>query len=454
MDRRDADDLVGVTGYLLIAVGRERDDDPGASAYLLDVREHLLVDAVPQRDRHDRQGLVDERVRPVLHLTRGGALGVDVGELFQLECALERRRVVHATAEMQEIRGRRVPIRESADLRVLAEHRVDERWQVEGLRKQLRREFRRDGAAPLREVHREQKEVDEHRGVCLRRGDADLGTGVKVDDVVGEARGLAPHHVAERQEPRAPLLRRVHRRERVGGLSRLGHRDRELTARHDRVAVAVLRRDLDVARDLREALDEVLADERRVERGTTRDEGDARERLHEVVGHLHVRVEDDPAGRAIDAAEQSVGDRARLLGDLLGHEVLVAGLRRADGVELDLLGWPIDRSAVLNAPEPHALLRHHREVSRLEERHVARVLEQRGHVGGDEVLGLPVADDDAAGVADARCHDRAGMRRGDEDQRGGAVEAREHRERGVLERFPGLELVLEQVHDDLGVGLR
>ena len=248
---------------------------------------------------------------------------MDVRELLELERALERRRVVHAAAEVQEIRSSGVTVRERTDLPFLAQHRVDERGQVERLGEQLCGDVWRDRAAALCEIHREEEQVDEHRGVRLRRRDADLRSGVQIDDVVRDARGLAAHDVAEREEPRSALPRCIHRRERVGGLARLRDRDRELSLRHDRVAVAVLGRDLDVAWDLREAFDEVLAHERRVQRGATGDERDARQRLHEVVRHLHVRVENDAAGGAIDAAEEGVGDRARLLGDLLGHEVLV-----------------------------------------------------------------------------------------------------------------------------------
>jgi hypothetical protein len=74
-------------------------------------------------------------------------------------------------------------------------------------------------------------------------------------------------------------------------------------------------------------------------------------------------------------------------------------------------------------------------------------------VGGDEVLALPVANDDAAGVADTRGHDRPRIGRRDECERGGPLEPGQHRERAVLERLAALQLVLQEVHDDLGVGL-
>ena len=42
--------------------------------------------------------------------------------------------------------------------------------------------------------------------------------------------------------------------------------------------------------------------------------------------------------------------------------------------------------------EPHAVGREHRHVAIGEEEHVARVAEDGGHVGGDEVLALAEAD--------------------------------------------------------------
>src|ERR671937_601935 len=95
-DRRDElvtlgqrDDLVGLRAKLLVVGVRERHDDAGPRAHLLDVRKHLAPDRVARRDREHGQVLVDERVSAVLHLTGCGPLGVRVRELLQLERALE-----------------------------------------------------------------------------------------------------------------------------------------------------------------------------------------------------------------------------------------------------------------------------------------------------------------------------------------------------------------------------
>ena len=83
--------------------GRQRDDRAAARLRFLDVADHLLEHVIVGGDRDDRHLLVDERDRPVLHLARRIPLGVDVRDLFQLQRAFERDRIVDAAPEIQEI---------------------------------------------------------------------------------------------------------------------------------------------------------------------------------------------------------------------------------------------------------------------------------------------------------------------------------------------------------------
>ncbi len=89
-----------------VAVGDD-DDLAVARLDLLQVALHLLEDALAGGDGDDRQVLVDERDRPVLHLAGRIALGVDVGDLFQFQRPFEGHRVLDAAAEEEEV-GRRV----------------------------------------------------------------------------------------------------------------------------------------------------------------------------------------------------------------------------------------------------------------------------------------------------------------------------------------------------------
>ncbi len=117
----------------------------------------------------------------------------------------------------------------------------------------------------------------------LRRGDGDLGAGVRVDDRVGLARDRRALRVADRQRARAVLAGVLDRHERVHRLARLADRDDERVVADHRVAVAELVRELDVDGHARPLLDRVLADHARVGGGAARDDDDARDADEELV---------------------------------------------------------------------------------------------------------------------------------------------------------------------------
>ena len=110
--RGTLDQVVGVRADRLVALLGDHDGAGAAGPYLLDVRDDLVVQhaaAGRRRDHaHHRGALVDQRDRAVLELAGGEALGVHVGELLELERALQRHRVAHVPADEQH-RSRRRP---------------------------------------------------------------------------------------------------------------------------------------------------------------------------------------------------------------------------------------------------------------------------------------------------------------------------------------------------------
>ena len=71
------------------------------------LRQGLFEEVVGRRQHDDRHVVVDQRDRPVLHLAGGIALGVDVGDLLQLQRAFERQRIGAAAAEIEHVAGER-----------------------------------------------------------------------------------------------------------------------------------------------------------------------------------------------------------------------------------------------------------------------------------------------------------------------------------------------------------
>ena len=104
--------MVSAYGHdVVVALLGDHDGARAAGPDLLDVGDDLAVQRVaPARrgdDDEDRQALLDQRDRAVLELAGREALGVDVGELLELQRALERHREADVPAEEQHRPSRR-----------------------------------------------------------------------------------------------------------------------------------------------------------------------------------------------------------------------------------------------------------------------------------------------------------------------------------------------------------
>ncbi len=181
-------------------------------------------------------------------------------------------------------------------------------------------------AAQLRQTQPEQIHDGDLTDERLRRGDADLEARAGEQDPVGVAGGLRAHHVRDGQHAGAALARQPHRRERVGGLARLGDPEHEVAGADDGVAVAVLGGDVDLDGQPRPLFDRVAADQPGVVGGAAGDDHDPLDALEDrLVEARPSSCEVDPVatGRAVG---DRVGDGVGLFVDLLQHERLVSAL--------------------------------------------------------------------------------------------------------------------------------
>ena len=119
-------------------------------------------------------------------------------------------------------------------------------------------------------------------------------------------------------------------------------RDDQRAVVDDRVAVAELVGELDLAGDAGPVLDGVLGDHAGVRGGAAGDDDDLVDAAQVVLGDPQL-VQDQPAG-LVGAAEQGVGDGVRLLVDLLGHEGRVAALLGGRGVPVDVVVLALGRA--------------------------------------------------------------------------------------------------------------
>ena len=217
----------------------------------------------------------------------------------------------------------------------------------------------------------------------------------------------------------------------------------------DRIAIAELRGVLDFDRDARVLLDDVLADQARVPARAATEDHDALGRAQLVVGEIQTAQLGDAL--VVDqAAAHAVADGLGLLVDLLQHEVIEAALFDLLEIPVDLVDLLVGRDVVDGlGDETVAAHRHHLVVVEIDD--LLRVLQDGGHVGGEEVLVARDADDERRAVAHA--DDLVGLLLAHDDEPVGAFELRHGQTHRFLQRTGGLVELLHQVRDDLGVGL-
>ena len=150
------------------------------------------------------------------------------------------------------------------------------------------------------------------------------------------------------------------------------------------------------------------------------------------------------------AAGQRVGQRLRLLVDLLEHERLVAALLGGVDVPGDLRGAALQRRAVV-VGELGAVGGEHDHVAVLHHRHPARVLQERRDGAGDEHLVLAVADHQRRLVAGADDDVRLAEPDGAEGEV--ALQAADGGAHGAGQAA-AVHGLFDEVGDDLGVRLR
>ena len=303
----------------------------------------------------------------------------------------------------------------------------------------------RQRTARLRELEREEAEQSDLCGERLRGRDTDLHPAAGVERRLGLARDLRAHEVRDRERPGAAFPRELDRVDGVARLARLRDADHERVLREHGIPVDPLARDVRLDRDARPLLEDVAADDPGVVRGAAGDDHDAAEVADLELGQAQ-RVEHERV--AADAVADRLGYRLRLLEDLLEHERLVAALLCALLVPVDLL--PLGRLDLGAAGEETDAVRrelHDLAVARMH--HRARLAEEGRDRGGEKVLPLAEPDDERRLVAHTDEH--VGLVVVDRDDREMALEQRiDARERL---REVALVLLLEQVDDNLGVGL-
>ena len=400
-----------------------------------------------RRQNHDREFLVDQRVGAVLHLAGGIAFGVDVGNLFQLQRPFQRDREVDTAPEKQKIGGAKQLAPQLFIQRIAGKYCLQLARNVQQFLYQAARGALVQLLFGLAQVHGQDEQRRQLAGERFRGGHPDLRAGVRDDRSRRLARDHGAHNVADGERLRALLLGLALRRERVGGLSGLGDDHGQRIVGEDGIAVAEFAAVVHFHGHAGQLLDHEFAGQSGVPARAARHDPDLPEFLELLGRDIHL-VEEDPPRFLSHPAQGRVPHGARLLVNLLEHEMLVAALFRHDRVPQDVRDLPVHRPP-FEIAEADTFMGEHGHIAVSEEEHVARMAQNRRNVRCHEVFVVAQAD-----------HHRRPRPRRDNFVRVCFREHRQSEHAGQL--FDGganrgfqvpREVLLHQVRDDLGIGL-
>ncbi len=326
----------------------------------------------------------------MFHFRRRIAFRVDVGDFLELERAFERRRERVAAAEEEEVFRRCILRGEFLDRVVLLEQSLDLlRGRFKGL-ENIQRAPGGQHAHPA-QMYAEEREDGEGGDERLGGGDADFRPSVHVNAPIGFAGNGAPHDVDDGERPMTAAPGLAQRGQRVRRFTGLRDDEQHRVFFQRRVAITKLVRELDFHRQVREFLDEILADERRVPARAAR-------RDHDAINAAEFRRAQvqapKPRCRAfvIHATAEGVLHRARLLKDFLEHEVRVFAPLGIFGLKLKLADLHLG-GVRPEIQDVKPLARDGGHVVVVQKNHLARVRHNGVGIAGQKIFPIANADD-------------------------------------------------------------
>jgi len=449
---RYPDDVVRGVGHPAVAGRGQRDDAAPARPHLLDVGEHLVPYLIARADGDHGHVLVDQGNGSVLHLPCRIALRVDVGDLLQLQRALEGDGVVDAATEEQKVLRVHVLAGQPFIVVPIGQYPSGQVGQHREIVQKFAPPLPRERSPRLAQVHGQQVGCHHLRRERLGGGHADFRAGVQVDDPVRQTGCLRADDIHEGDRLHSFVARGFHGSERVHRFTGLRDNQYDAPRFEQRISIAELGTVIYLHGKSGEILDKELGQQAGVPGRTAAHGMQATQVGKHRPQALQIR-QDHLAAVEIDAAADHIRDRPGLLVDLLEHEVLVAVPGHGHRVPLHWCDLLLDEASGEihdGGPVPT----HHGNLPVVQEDHSLGVVQDRWHVRSDEHFPVAHAEDDAAGVAEAGSHQAVGFIRAHGHDSARATQLRQGLPYGRGQvAGPLLVAAGHQMGDDLRVGL-
>ena len=382
----------------------------------------------------------------MLELSGGVGLGVDVGDLLELQGSLQADGVVDIPADEKdgfvvEVDGGIV-----LDGLPVLQHPLHLGGEGEQLLHQGGVLHRPDGVQQLGKAQGDEVDHRQLGGIGLGGGHGDLRPGPGVEHIVGLPGDGGAHHIDDGEDAPPQPLGLPESGQGIDGLSGLADDQTEGPVGHQGVAVAELRGQGHLHRLAQKLFQDVFSHHAHMVGGAAGDNVNLIY-LPEVGGAQAQFLQRHPA--VLNPGEDGVPEGLGLLHDLLGHEVLIAALLRGGDLPIHMMALLLHGLEVGVAVDLDALPGEDGNLPVLQVAHLPGVLEEGGDVAGQEAEAVAAAQDQGAVLSGG-------------DELVGAVGAQNAQGVGPLDAVEDLGdglhdvppvVVLQKLGHHLGVGL-
>ena len=324
MSLRNGDDAVGsLPHFLPVGPGGQSQYVATPGLHLHNIAHGLLKELGIGAQCHHQSALLNEADGTVLELTGGVGLGVDIGDLLELQGALQAQGIVHIATDEEDAIVVEILAGVVLNVVLVGEDLLHLGRQQQHLLQHGVVLLLRHGAQQTGQVQSQQIQHRQLGGIGLSGGHSNLRPRPGVEHLVRLPGDRRAHHIDDGEDSSPQPLGLPEGGHGIQSLTRLAdHNDQGLVI-HNGIHVPELRRQGHLHRDPQDPLQVVFPNHAHVVRGSAGHDVELVNTAQVVLCEGKVLQEHLSVP---DPGEDGPAHGLRLLHDLLEHEVLVAAL--------------------------------------------------------------------------------------------------------------------------------
>ena len=396
MGLRDGDNAVGGLSHLLSMLpGGQCQHIAAPGLYLHDIAHGLLKELGIGPQGHHQSTFLDQTDGAVLEFAGGIGLGVDIGDLLELQGAFQSQGIIYVTPNEKYAVVVEVLAGIVLDIVLIGEDLLHLRRQQQHLFQHTVVFLHRHGAQKAGQVQPQQIQNSQLGGISLRGSYGDLRSCPGIEHLVGLPGDGGTHHIDNGEDSGPQPLGFPQCRHGIQRLSRLADHNDQRPVIHNGVHIPEFGGQRHFHRNAQDPLQVILSDHPHM---VGRSTGHDIKLMHTAQIFLRQLEVLQEHLAVTNAGEDRPAHSLRLLHDLLEHEVLIAALFRCIYLPIHMGDLFLHRlHQVVIALD--TVLGQYRHLAVIHIAHFAGMADNGRNITGQEVAALTIAKDQGTVLA-------------------------------------------------------